>query len=172
MLIRDAHQEEFAEIGEIRVAAYVADGFLSPESSYAPRLRELGSDGLGQVLVAQSDPGRLVGTVMLLVWPDAGEVVQGRGEAEIRALAVRAEAQGAGLGRALLTAILERAASLGVWHVLLLTQPEMKTAHHLYEDAGFSRLPERDCTPAPGVDLLAYGLVLAVPAGADDARAR
>lgn len=162
MLIRDALQDEYAEIGEIRVGAYVADGFLSPSSGYAPRLRELGTDGLGPVLVAVDDGTRaLIGTVMLQVWPQGGEVVKGPGEAEIRALAVRPDVRGAGAGRALLAAVIERARKVGVRHLVLLTQPEMKAAHHLYEEAGFDRLPERDWSPEPGVALLAYGLVLA-----------
>ncbi len=158
MLIREAHQDELAEVGELRLAAYRADGFLSPDSTYAPRLRELGADGLGQVLVAVADdPGPILGTVMLQFWPDAGHVVQGPGEAEIRALAVRPQAQGAGLGRALLAAVTDRAASARIRHLLLFTQPEMKAAHHLYEEAGFARLPDRDWSPEPGTMLLAYG---------------
>jgi ribosomal protein S18 acetylase RimI-like enzyme len=162
MLIRDAHLDEFPEIGEIRVGAYVADGFLSPSSGYAPRLRELGTDGLGPVLVAVDDETRaLIGTVMLQTWPQGGEVVKGPGEGEIRALAVRPDVRGAGAGRALLDAVIERARKVGVRHLVLLTQPEMKAAHHLYEEAGFARLPERDWSPEPAVRLLAYGMVLA-----------
>jgi ribosomal protein S18 acetylase RimI-like enzyme len=162
MQIRDAHQDELAEIGEIRVGAYLADGFLSPTSGYAPRLRELGADGLGPVLVAADDTaGELAGTVMLQVWPEGGEVVKGPGEAEIRALAVRPDFRGAGVGRKLLAAVIERARKLGVEHLVLLTQPEMKAAHHLYDEAGFARLPERDWSPESGITLLAYGLMLA-----------
>lgn len=161
MVIRDAHQDEFAEIGEIRVTAYRADGFLSPDSRYAPRLRELGSDGSGPVLVA-ADEDMIAGTVMLQLWPDSGELLRGPAEAEIRALAVRPEARGRGVGRALVAAVIERAASLGVSHLLLLTQPDMKIAHRIYEEAGFARLPDRDVSPEPGVDLLAYDLNLHV----------
>src|SRR5215469_10221526 len=160
MLIRDAHRDEFPEIGEIRVGAYLADGFLSPDSGYAPMLRELGTDGLDPVLVAVADDGALTGTVMLQVWPHGGEVVKSPDEAEIRALAVRPEARGGGIGRALLAAVIDRAALLGVQHLVLLTQQEMKAAHHLYATAGFSRLPERDWSPEPDVRLLAYGMVL------------
>jgi ribosomal protein S18 acetylase RimI-like enzyme len=159
VVIRDALAGEFAEIGEIRVSAYLADGFLSASSGYVPRLRELGADGLGPVLVA-ADESMLVGTVMLQTWPDGGELLRGPGEAEIRALAVRPEARGRGLGRALVSAVIERAARLGVRNLLLLTQPEMKTAHRIYEEAGFARLPDRDRSPEPGVDLLAYGMLL------------
>lgn len=158
MLIRDAHQDELPEVGELRLAAYRADGFLSPDSTYAPRLRELGADGLGQVLVALADEaGPILGTVMLQFWPDAGPVVRGPGDAEIRALAVRPQAQGAGIGRALLAAVTDRASNAGISELLLFTQPEMTTAHYLYEEAGFGRLPDRDWSPEPGITLLAYG---------------
>jgi ribosomal protein S18 acetylase RimI-like enzyme len=181
MLIRDARDGEFPEIGELRVAAYVADGFLRPDSGYAPHLRALGADGSGHVLVAltggagsgEANPagaspgagadvaaGRIIGTVMLQPWPDGGEVVKAPGEAEVRALAVAPDARGAGVGRALVAAVIERASHQNVRHLVLLSQAEMKPAHHLYEDAGFIRLPERDWEPEPGVTLLAYGKVL------------
>jgi ribosomal protein S18 acetylase RimI-like enzyme len=111
--------------------------------------------------VADGDDRRIVGTVMLQLWPHAGEVVTGPGEAEIRALAVAPDGQGRGTGRALLRAVIERAALTGVRHLVLLTQPEMQTAQRIYRRAGFVRLPERDWSPRPGVILLAYGLVLA-----------
>src|SRR5215469_6182353 len=158
MVIRDAYPGELAEVGELRLAAYQADGFLAPDSSYAPRLRELGADGLGVVLVAVDTDGEPpFGTVMLQSWPDAGHVVQRPGEGEIRALAVRPAAQGAGVGRALLVAVIDRAVREGIRHLLLFTQPDMKAAQHLYEEAGFIRLPERDWCPEPGEQLLAYG---------------
>jgi ribosomal protein S18 acetylase RimI-like enzyme len=176
--IRDARPDEFAEVGDVRLAAYLADGFLSPASAYAPMLRALGADGLGQVLVAvegersgspgpaisgarhDAGRGRILGTVMLQGWPAGGEVLAGPEEAEIRALAVVPEARGSGLGRALLAAVIDRAAAAGVRRLVLLTQPDMKTAHYLYEKAGFTRLPERDWSPEPGLTLLAYALDL------------
>jgi ribosomal protein S18 acetylase RimI-like enzyme len=160
MMIRDARPGELARIGEIRVAAYRADGFLSAGSHYEPTLRALGADGTGEVLVAERSDGKLVGTVTLQRWPQADEVVAGPDEAEVRALAVLPAARGEGLGRALLAAVLDRAVRAGVLHLVLSTQAAMKTAHHLYESAGFHRLPERDWSPVPGVTLLVYGLTL------------
>jgi ribosomal protein S18 acetylase RimI-like enzyme len=161
MIVRDARQDELAEVGEIRVTAYQADGFLSEESSYGPTLRALGTAGEGPVLVAVADDDRrILGTVMLQPWPHGGEVVTGPGEAEIRALAVAPDGQGRGTGQALLRAVIERAAQTGVRHLVLLTQPEMQTAQRMYRRAGFVRLPERDWSPRPGMILLAYGLVL------------
>jgi ribosomal protein S18 acetylase RimI-like enzyme len=165
MHIRDATPDELEQIGAIRVAAYRADGFLAPNSEYEPTLRALGSDGAAHLLVAENPDGVLLGTVMLQEWPLAGRVVTGPDEAEIRALAVLPQARGAGVGRALLAAVMDRAAGQHVRHLVLCTQTDMKTAHRLYEDAGFARLPERDWSPEPDVDLLAYGLVLGAPDG-------
>jgi hypothetical protein len=44
--------------------------------------------------------------------------------------------------------------------MVLSTDTRMAAAHRLYERLGFARLPERDWTPLPGVDLLVYALDL------------
>jgi ribosomal protein S18 acetylase RimI-like enzyme len=178
--IRDARPEELAAVGEIRVSAYVAGGFLSPDSGYAPRLRALGSSGEGTVLVAiagagdggaagdggpAADDGRIVGTVMLVMPPQTSEIAA-PDEAEIRALAVAPGTQGMGVGRALLQAVVDRAARHGARALVLSTQPEMRAAHRLYEDAGFTRQPSRDWSPEPGLTLLAYDLALPASGGA------
>ena len=159
VVIRDALPGELAGIGDLRVEAYVADGMLSPESPYAGTLRQLGTDGAGDVLAAV-DGQLIVGTVMLQSWPAGGEVVRGPGEAEIRALAVAPVARGRGIGRGLVAAVTRRAAERGTRHLVLLTMPAMLAAQHLYTQAGFRRLPERDWSPAPGVELIAFGRVL------------
>ncbi len=131
------------------MAAYRAGDHLSENSAYEPRLRDLGADGNGEVLVAveAGPPGpglpadTIVGTVMLQPWPHAGQVVTGPDEAEIRALAVLPAAQGTGLGKALLAAVVERARQRGVRHLVLLTQPNMLTAQRMYERAGFAGCP-------------------------------
>ena len=165
VLIRNAIDAELPAIGEIRLAAYLADGFLAPGSGYAPTLRALGADGVGEVLVAV-DPGgpgeadRIVGTVMLQPSPHSGHVAHGPDEAEVRALAVAPDAQRGGIGAALLQGVIERASQAGVRHLVLCTQTTMLAAHRLYERAGFIRLPDRDWSPEPGTALLAYGLRL------------
>ena len=155
------------EVSQIRVAAYRAGGHLSDDSGYEPRLRALGADGNGDVLVAVaqsaddgSPAGTILGTVMLHPWPYAGKAVTGPDEAEIRALAVAPVAQGGGVGSALLRAVIDRATTRGVRHLVLLTQPDMHAAQRLYKRAGFVRLPGRDWSP-PGATLLAYGMPLA-----------
>jgi ribosomal protein S18 acetylase RimI-like enzyme len=160
VLIRDAEPEQMPAVGELRVTAYRAGKHLSENSEYEPRLRGLGDDGKGEVLVAVSS-GEITGTVMLQQWPDGGQLVTGPGEAEIRALAVAPSSQGSGVGSALLKAVIDRARERGVTHLLLFTQPEMRAAQRLYEREGFTRLPERDWVMTPQYRLLAYGLRLA-----------
>ncbi|MEP7023832.1 MAG: GNAT family N-acetyltransferase [Actinomycetota bacterium] len=159
MIVRAAHPTEFAEVGDIRLAAYRADGFLTEHTGYAPTLRGLGTTGDGEVLVAVED-GRILGTIMLQQWPRAGEVVRGPQEAEIRALAVAPAARRQGTGRALVQAVIGQAAGRGVRDLLLCTLPEMRAAHRIYEQAGFVRLPERDWSPGPATRLMVYGLRL------------
>lgn len=155
MNLRDALPSEFPAIGDLRVAAYESGGFLSDDSHYTQTLRALGTDGLGHVLAAE-EGGVIVGTVMLQPWPHAGQVARGPDDAEIRALAVSARARGRGVGRALLRAVTERAADLGVRNLVLCTQPDMLAAQHLYLAEGFQRVPARDWCPVPGFLLLAY----------------
>jgi ribosomal protein S18 acetylase RimI-like enzyme len=157
--VRDARPEEFASIGELRVAAYRADGYLSGASTYAGTLRALGTDGTGEILAAV-DGDDIVGTVMLLAWPHTGELVHAPGDAEIRALAVAKSARGRGIGRALLTAVMHRARARNVHRLLLLTHPDMRAAQRLYAEAGFRRLPDSDYQPPSGPLLLAFGLTL------------
>src|SRR5215468_8547289 len=149
MLIREAAPEEMAVVGEIRIAAYVAGGSMSADSSYAATLRELGADGKDLVLVAviPGDDGL------------SGRVA-GPCEAEVRALAVGPRAQGSGVGAELLARLIERAGETGTRQLVLCTLPDMQAARRLYERAGFKRRPERDWSPVPGTTLLVYDLRL------------
>jgi ribosomal protein S18 acetylase RimI-like enzyme len=162
VMIRDARPAELTAAGRLRVAAYQAGGHLSPSSEYAATLAALGTAGDGQVLVAVQDD-QILGTVMLQLWPQAGQVVTEPDEAEIRALAVAHDGQGRGIGRALLQAVIDRAVRHGIARLILCTQPDMLAAQNLYLQAGFERLTERDWSPEPGVTLLAYALVLPGP---------
>jgi ribosomal protein S18 acetylase RimI-like enzyme len=117
-------------------------------------------DGTGEILAAVDD-GHILGTVTLVTWPHGGEVLRNPGEGEVRALAVAAAARGRGIGRALLNAVMRRAAAREIHELLLLTRPDMRAAQHLYAEAGFQRLPHRDYEYAPGDHLLAFGLPMA-----------
>jgi ribosomal protein S18 acetylase RimI-like enzyme len=78
-------------------------------------------------------------------------------------LAVAPEAQGRGVGAALVGFLLDRYRQRGLHGVALSTLAEMTTAHRIYERLGFTRAPEHDWSPLPGVRLIAFHLDLEHP---------
>ncbi|OOC54239.1 MULTISPECIES: GNAT family N-acetyltransferase [Nocardiopsis] len=147
-------------VSELRVMAYTADGLLDANPAYVEALRLLGTDGRGEILVAADEEQRLLGTIMFEPWSPESEIARNADEAEIRAFAVAPEARGRGVGRDLVNALVERAREEGVTRLLLSTLPEMVSAQYVYRARGFERVPERDWTPMPDVNLLAYELVV------------
>ena len=73
-----------------------------------------------------------------------------------RVLVVDPAVQGRGVGELLVTTCLDRARAAGRRRMVLSTDPRMAAAQRLYQRLGFTRLPERDWSPVPGVDLLVY----------------
>jgi ribosomal protein S18 acetylase RimI-like enzyme len=71
-------------------------------------------------------------------------------------LVVDPAVQGRGVGALLVTTCLERARAAGKRRMVISTGPLMTAAHRLYARLGFTRLPERDWSPVPGVDLAVY----------------
>ena len=161
VIIRDVRPDEHAAVGELRVSAYRARGSLSAGSRYAETLRGFGFAGGYTVLVAvdEGDDSAL-GTITLEWFGPDSELAKDGTEADVRAFAVAVRAQGKGVGRLLLQAAIERAQRRGLRRLRLCTQPEMRTAQHLYEAAGFARTPEFDFAPVPGLLLCAYELDL------------
>jgi ribosomal protein S18 acetylase RimI-like enzyme len=157
-MIREARPDERALVGELRVTAYHT---VSPETGYSS-LREFGFDGGSVVLVADDEDGGggILGTVTLELFGPHSELARDKTEADIRAFAVAPAAQGRGVGRRLLRGVTEHAAARGVTRLRLCTQPDMTTAQHLYETAGFTRTPDLDFEPVPGLILRAYALSL------------
>ena len=67
-------------------------------------------------------------------------------------------ARGRGVGRALVTACLDRARALGLTEAVLCSLPDMTPAHRLYESFGFMRRPDLDWSPFDGVTLWGFSL--------------
>jgi hypothetical protein len=59
-----------------------------------------------------------------------------------------------------LVGVIECAQRREVRRLRLCTQPAMRSAQHLYETTGFTRTPDLDFEPVPGVTLRAYELAL------------
>ena len=78
-------------------------------------------------------------------------------------LAVAPDARGRGVGTALVTLMMQRARDLGYGSVRMSTMDRMGAAHRAYERLGFTRTPEDDWSPVPGVSLLGYVADLTSP---------
>jgi predicted N-acetyltransferase YhbS len=161
--IRPARLAEFAAIGEVTVEAYQHGGFLAhnAEPGYAGKLRDAASRAEHAELVAAVAPdGTVVGSVTVVRPGTRYSEVSLDGELEFRMLAVAPSAAGRGIGAALTNAVLDRARELGAFRVVMCSLSIMTTAHRMYERLGFTRIPDRDWSPAPGVALVAYSLDL------------
>jgi GNAT superfamily N-acetyltransferase len=166
--VRRAEPEEYAAVGRLLVAAYAPSG-MPPDAPYWGALRDTAARAAdAEVWVADgtgtgSDRHAVAGTV---TWAGRGSgqrEIAREDEAEFRMLAVDPALQGQGVGQVLLQAVVDRARRDRYVAVVLCSATWMTAAHRLYARAGFHRIPERDWTPAPGVDLLAFRCSLEAP---------
>ncbi len=146
-------------MGRLTLAAYAAGGGTTGEEysrllrDARPRFRD------ATLLVAAADgDGSVLGTVTWCPEGSPWREIARAGEGEMRMLAVDPAAQGRGVGRLLVEACVERDRAGGFATTVLCTLRAAAAARRLYERAGFTRLPERDWSPAPGIELLAYAL--------------
>ena len=161
--IRPAHPAELPRVGELTVEAYAVDGFVTEEDGYADRLRDAASRAReAEVYVAVLPEARadVAGTVTFCPQGSPWSEVAQPDEGEFRMLAVAPGFRRRGVGEALVVVCLERSRELGYTAVLLCSLPVQADAHRIYERLGFRRLTERDWSPYPGVDLMAFRLAL------------
>ncbi|MGY1642554.1 GNAT family N-acetyltransferase [Geodermatophilus sp. SYSU D00703] len=157
--VEPARPEDFTRIAELTVRVYV-DGDLAPPE-YVPALADVeGRASRAELLVARDPGGRVLGSVALVLDGDFGEVIRSGDEAAFRMLVVDPAERGRGVGERLVAGCLERARAAGKARMVLSTDPRMTAAHRLYERMGFARLPERDWSPLPGVELRVYARAL------------
>ncbi len=158
--IRRARPDELDAVGRLTVDAYVGGGVIPADAPYLKFLGDAhGRDADAEVWVAVDARG-VVGTVTYVEPGSALCEIARDGEAEIRSLAVLPAASGEGNGEALTRHTIARAREQGHVSMVLSSSTTMHTAHRLYERLGFTRLPERDWSPVPGVELVAYRLPL------------
>ncbi|TDO54182.1 acetyltransferase (GNAT) family protein [Kribbella sp. VKM Ac-2571] len=156
--IRLAVPAEYDTVGELTVEAYSHDGFVRGE--YAMTLRAAADRAAKAELWVAADSSGLLGSV---TYCPVGSVYREIGrddEGEFRMLGVAARARGLGIGTALTERCISRTRELGHRRLVLSSAVYMTTAHRIYERLGFVRLPERDWSPIPGLELYAFALDL------------
>ena len=146
---------DFAAIADLTVRVYLDEALASER--YAAQLADVaGRADRSELLVVRDAEGAVVGSVALVLDGDFGEITESEDEAAFRMLAVDPVVRSRGVGELLVRTCLDRARDAGKQWMVLSTDPRMTAAHRLYQRLGFTRLPERDWSPAPGVDLLVY----------------
>ena len=164
MLIRPIRPIECAEASRLLVSAYgegaeADDAYLARVGDVASRI----SAPQTHVLVATEVGGTLLGCVTHVLGPDSPwaefTVADDRMHAAgFRMLGVAPTATRRGVATHLVTACINEAQRAGKRRVIAHSTPLMSAAHSLYGALGFTRRPDRDFSPAPGIDRLAFGL--------------
>ncbi len=161
--LRRVRPDELEAAGDVCVAAY--DPLLTgAEDDYRDRLHDVATrDAQAEVWVAvrgEEGHDRVVGVVTYCPpgspWREIGRDDEG----EFRMLAVDPSAQGSGAGTALARLCEERAREHGAAGMALSSLATMAAAHRRYTRLGYTREPDRDWSPVPGVDLLAFSKTL------------
>jgi ribosomal protein S18 acetylase RimI-like enzyme len=157
MRVRRATAADHAAIGEVTVAAYEEFG-AAAEVGYVEHLRDAASrDREAELWVATEDEtDDVLGTVTLCPNGSPWREIGTDDEAEFRMLAVAPTEQGRGVGSALMDLVVRRAREDAAAAIVLSSLAEMTAAHRIYRRQGFERVPDRDWSPVPGVDLIAF----------------
>ena len=155
VVVRRAEPADLDAVGEVTVAAY-QEFTLGPEDPYLDHLRDAARRHREAELWVAEEHGAVVGTVTLApegsAWREIGEP----GEGEFRMLAVDPGARGHGVGEALTRLVLDRFREAGARAIVMSSLSTMSAAHRVYGRLGFERLPQRDWSPVPGVELIAF----------------
>jgi ribosomal protein S18 acetylase RimI-like enzyme len=161
MEIRLVRPEELEEVGRLTTEVYVGEGYIGEGDGYVLELVDTPRRArAAEVWVAVED-GSVLGSVTFCPAGSAYREIAHDGEGEFRMLAVSSAARGRGVGRELVALCLRRSRELGYAGVRMSTMDRMTSAHRIYGRLGFTRAPEDDWSPEPGVNLLAYAASLA-----------
>lgn len=152
--IRNAHPSEFKVIGKLMVLVYSGlPNFPQPNDlpDYYEMLQNVGKlieNPKTELLVAVDQDHLILGAVVYIGdmrhYGSKGNAPQETNAAGIRLLAVSPESRGAGIGKALTLACIDKAKESGLSQVILHTTSYMPTAWKMYERMGFQREPDLD----------------------------
>ncbi|MET0997847.1 MAG: GNAT family N-acetyltransferase [Marmoricola sp.] len=164
MEIRLVRPEELEEVGRLTTEVYVGEGYIDAGDGYVLELVDTPRRAREAEVWVAVEHGSVLGSVTFCPVGSAYREIAHEDEGEFRMLAVSPSARGRGLGRELVALCLQRSRELGYAGIRMSTMDRMTSAHGVYEGLGFTRSPEDDWSPEPGVSLLAYAATLP-PAG-------
>lgn len=152
--VRNAHPEEFEQIGTLMVQVYSQlEGFpkISEQPAYYRMLANVGeltnSPGT-ELLVAAKADGRIAGAVVyfndMKYYGSGGTATKEQNAAGFRLLAVDPAARGKGIGKLLVNMCIETARKKNLAQVIIHTTMAMQTAWKMYEQMGFKRSEDLD----------------------------
>ena len=156
--LRPVRDQELGPVGRLTADAYISDGLLGASDGYVERLTDTVNRAREAEVWVAVDGDQLLGSVTFVRPGSPWREIARDDEGEFRMLAVDPAARGRGVGQALVELCLRRARELGYAGVRMSTMDRMTSAHRVYQRLGFTRVPDDDWSPEPGVALLAYGL--------------
>lgn len=157
MEIREATGDEHDEIGRVTADAYRG---LVRDETYLARIADVAERAHRTEILIAAENGRILGslTLELTTRVNADDDPLEAHRAHIRMLGVAADAQGKGVGTALMREAERRAVAEGKREMTLHTTQRMTAAQALYEQLGYERMSE-EVFP-DGFVLLGYRKVL------------
>ncbi|NUT72913.1 GNAT family N-acetyltransferase [Pseudarthrobacter sp. C4D7] len=157
--IRPAVEADFPAIARITGASYLSAGYFDDaDHPYMVKIMDVAERAeQATIWVAERD-GVVVGSVTLALPGEPYADIALQDELEFRMLVVDPAVQRSGAGKAMVEAILSYATTLpGIRAVALTTGQTWESAHGLYRNTGFQRVPERDwLVPGTDIKLLVY----------------
>lgn len=154
--VRQATEADFDDIRRITRDAYLSAGYLEADDPYVKELENVEDRAANALVWVAELDGRVAASTAITFAGQPYTDIAVEGELEFRMLAVDPALQRGGVGRALVSAVVEYARSLdGVHAVSLTSMTPMTRAHALYRSMGFERVPERDWI-VPNTDILLW----------------
>ena len=139
---RHGSQVADEQITDLLMRVFVDEGYTDPvkgERSFRPAALSKRGDLLLAICEA-----KLLGLVVCATGASPARQVAEPDEAEMHLLAVDPASRGQGVGFSLVGAFEQRANALGLFKLVLSTQPAMVAAHRIYQTHGYDRNPSRD----------------------------
>jgi len=162
--IREAHPGEYGDVGDVVAAAYAPFGSPYDQgwNEHLDLVRHVADRARRTVVLAAVEDRRVLGSATIelfdVIGDDDHELPPGW--AVLRMVGVDPEAQGRGIGRALVEDVIRRVRAAGKRTLGLRTMPQLEKAQRLYRSLGFLRDPSLDMTLEDGDTLLGYRLDL------------